>query len=159
MSSLLYTEKTIETKMFLLPNIKNNPRKLKGTIRMQEHECTNYYGEEIKDPVFKNDIFCVEKIKVPRSFTSKKVPNLSKNPNNIVNLFPIKSKNLFGLSKKKEKLRTENNFCKKKSKIFLNLTKIDFPYSKPMVNNSFTKVLLYARKKDKIGIISSKIVL
>ena len=158
MMPILYTDKTIETKMFLLPNIQNNPRKLNRTIRLQEHEYANYYGEEIKDPIFMNDIEnCLEKIKVPRSFTSKKIPHISKISNKIFKLEPVKTKKLFNSSKQKENVTIQKNLCKKKSGKFINLTKVDFPYSKPKVNNSFTKVLLLAKNRVKNININSKI--
>ena len=159
MTSVLYAEKTIETKMFLLPNIQNSHRKLKGIIRMQEYECSNYYGEEIKDPIFKNDIHYLEKKKILRSFTSKKTPLKSKISNHMVKLKPITCKKLFDLSKQKESIKTLKTLYEKKSKKFINLTKIDFPYSRPVVNNSYTKIFLFSSKKNKNSIISSKILI
>ena len=50
MNSMLYSSRTIETKYFLLSNLKIK-RKFEGFVRSQEFGCSNYYGEEIKNPI------------------------------------------------------------------------------------------------------------
>lgn len=141
----------IETKRFLLPNIKNDNQIKENFVRIQKHECSNYYGEEIKDPVYKNNIHFIEKPEVHRSFTTKKIPKISRNPNikPLVKLDSVKPVKLFDYSSKKESnvSKTHRNFCK--TKRFLSVQNIGFPYCKPRVNNSYSKIMLRQAKKER----------
>lgn len=153
MTSILYIGNEIETKKFFLPKIINNGKikKNKHLVRIQKHECGSYFGEEIKDPVFKNNIFSIEKIKVPRSFTTKQITKISQisNIKLPIKLESIKPVKLFDFSSKKVnfKPKINNSFVKKKKKS-VNLKNFDFPYSKPKVNNSYSKIMSRQAKRE-----------
>ena len=61
MKSMLYSSRTIETKYFLLSNLKIK-KKFGGYVRTQEFGCSNYYGGEIKNPIYETIIQPIEKI-------------------------------------------------------------------------------------------------
>ena len=149
MTSMLYSDRRIETKYFLLSNLKNK-EKYGGFVRKQEFGFANYYGEEIKDPIYETPI--------------KTSINVSKNQIRIkpLDLFKIKNKSLNksllyeenyklnsigNKSSKGLQAKIRNNFSTKK-KINLNVVKMNFPYCKPFVKNSFTELVLYNKNRD-----------
>ena len=153
MSSVLYTEKTIETKRFLLPNIQNSGRNYKGAVRFQEHECTNYYGEELKNPFFKNNISSsFENIRNKKKLINRKTTSLKNILLTPISIKSINLKKLYEFQKSKEKSQidsnTQQNFRPKKPKNFLNLNKIDFPYTKPTIMNLYTNSIFRTAKKE-----------
>ena len=149
MNSMLYSDRTIETKYFLLSNLKYK-EKYGGFVRKQEFGFTNYYGEEIKDPIYEtpiNTVFNVSKNKVRiKPLDLFKIKNKSSNKsflygeNNKMNLKENKSSK--GLQAKIRK-----NFSTKK-KVNLNVVKMNFPYCKPFVKNSFTELFVYNKNRD-----------
>ena len=58
---MLYSDRKIETKYFLLSNLKFK-KKYGGIVRIQEYGCSNYYGEEIKNPIYETGIKSTIKI-------------------------------------------------------------------------------------------------
>ena len=64
MNSILYSSRTIETKYFLLSNLKSK-KKYSGFVRTQEFGCSNYYGEEVKNPIYEKNIKSI--ISTPRN--------------------------------------------------------------------------------------------
>ena len=152
MTSVLYIEKTIETKRFLLPNIQSRSRNFKGVVRFQEHECTNYYGEELKDPVFKYNISSsFDSIKNKKKLMNRKITLLKNIPSTPISVKSINLKKLLDFKKSKEKSqidsKTQQSFHMKKTKNVLNLNKIDFPYTKPTIINTYTKLIFRSAKK------------
>ncbi len=150
MNSMLYSDRTIETKYFLLSNLKSK-EKYGGFVRKQGIGFSNYIGEEIKDPIYETPI--------------KTLNNLSKKKIKIkpMNLFLIKNKNTYKSlylldnyklnldSKRSNKgLQTKlgNNFFSEKKKINLNVVKMNFPYCKPYVKNSYTELVSYNKNRD-----------
>ena len=148
MNSFLYSSRTIETKYFLLSNLKfkqNNG----GFVRFQEYGCSNYYGEEIKNPIYETCIkpsFVTLKddIKPINLFNSKNKTKISNKSFSLRESFKLKlkPKNNKGLQ---AKLR-QNLSSKRKNN--LNIIKITFPYVKPSVKNSFTELIVYNKNKD-----------
>ena len=149
MTSMLYSDRKIETKYFLLSNLKNK-EKYGGFVRKQEFGFANYYGEEIKDPIYETSI--------------KTSINVSKNQVRIkpLNLFKIKNKStnkslLYGENNKVNlndnkrskglQAKIRKNFSTKK-KVNLNVVKMNFPYCKPFVKNSYTELVLYNKNRD-----------
>jgi len=149
MTSMMYSDRRIETKYFLLSNLKNK-EKYGGFVRKQEFGFANYYGEEIKNPIYETPI--------------KTSINVSKNQIRIkpLDLFKIKNKSSnksllyeenYKLNSKGNKsskglqAKIRNNFSTKK-KINLNVVKMNFPYCKPFVKNSFTDLVLYNKNRD-----------
>ena len=152
MTSILYTEKTIETKRFLLPNIQKKGRNFKGVVRIQEHECTNYYGEELKNPVYKNNISSsFENIRNRKNSLNRKTNSLKNILSTPISVKSINLNKLYEFQKSKEKSqidsKTQQSFHTKKPKNYLNLNKIDFPYTKPTIMNSYTKSVFRSAKK------------
>ena len=148
MNSFLYSSRTIETKYFLLSNLqfkKNNG----GFVRFQEFGCSNYYGEEIKNPIYEtcikpSFIKAKDNIKPLNLFNSK---IKTKTCNKSVTLresckLKLKTKNSKGLQAKVR----QNLSSKRKNN--LNIIKITFPYCKPSVKNSYTELILYNKNKD-----------
>ena len=149
MTSMLYSDRTIETKYFLLSNLKSK-EKYGGFVRKQGFGFSNYYGEEIKDPIYETPL--------------KTSNNLSKRKIKIkpMNLFMIKNKNtyksLYLLDNYKlniDSKRSNKGFQTKlginfsaKKKINLNVVKMNFPYSKPFVKNSYTELVSYNKNRD-----------
>ena len=150
MNSMLYSSKTIETKYFLLSNLKIK-KKFGGFVRIQEFGFSNYYGEEIKNPIYETSI--------------KPTGAISKNIIKPINLFNHNIKNK--LSSKSVSLREsckillkpnnnkglqakalQNHSSKRNNN--LNIIKMNFPYCKPTVENSYTKLIVYNKNKDYI---------
>jgi len=149
MTSMLYSDRTIETKYFLLSNLKFK-EKYGGFVRKQGLGFSNYIGEEIKEPIYETPI--------------KTSNNLSKKRIKIkpMNLFMIKNKNTYkslklldnyklniNIKRSNKGLQTKlgNNFSAKK-KINLNVIKMNFPYSKPFIKNSYSKLVSYNKNRD-----------
>ena len=149
MNSMLYSNRTIETKYFLLSNLKNK-EKYGGFVRKQEFGFTNYYGEEIKDPIYEtpiNTVFNVSKNKVRiKPLNLFKIKNKSSNKSF---LYGENYKNFFNENKSSKGLQAKirKNFSTKK-KVNLNVVKMNFPYCKPFVKNSYTELVLYNKNKD-----------
>ena len=143
---MLYSSPTIETKYFLLSNLKCK-KKYNGLLRTREFGCTNYYGEEIKNPIYETSI-------KPTKTKRVNMKNII-NPNDLFNSkkkFKInKSVSLrynFILNNKKEFLeKTPRNYSSKR-KNNINIIKMNFPYCKPTVINSYSKLIGYKKKKD-----------
>ena len=55
MNSMLYSSRIIETKFFLLSNLRFN-KKFGGFVRAQEIGCSNYYEKEIKNPIYETHL-------------------------------------------------------------------------------------------------------
>ena len=148
MNSFLYSSRTIETKYFLLSNLQYKRNNREGFVRFQEYGCSNYYGEEIKNPIYETYI--------KPSFVT------SKNDIKPINLFNSKNKTKtnksFSLRESfKIKLKPKNNKglqakvrqnLSSKRKNNLNIIKITFPYVKPSVKNSYTELIVYNKNKD-----------
>ena len=149
MNSMLYSDRTIETKYFLLSNLKSK-EKYGGFVRKQGIGFTNYIGEELKAPIYQAPI--------------KTSINLSKRKIKIkpINLFMIKNKKTYkslclldnyklniDTKRSNKGLQTKlgNNFLSKK-KINLNVIKMNFPYCKPFVKNSYTELVSYNKNRD-----------
>ena len=149
MNSMLYSNRTIETKYFLLSNLKNK-EKFGGFVRKQEFGFANYYGEEIKDPIYEtpiNTVFNVSKNKVRiKPLNLFKIKNKSSNKSF---LYGENYKNFFNENKSNKGLQAKirKNFSTKK-KVNLNVVKMNFPYCKPFVKNSYTELVLYNKNKD-----------
>jgi hypothetical protein len=148
MNSILYSSRTIETKYFLLSNLKSK-KKYSGFVRTQEFGCSNYYGEEVKNPIYETNIKSI--ISTPRNIISPiklfDTNNKSKISNKSVSLresckLVLNSKNNKGLQAKFNK----NYSSKRKNN--LNIVKMNFPYSKPIVKNSFSELIVYKKNKD-----------
>ena len=148
MNSMLYSSRTIETKYFLLSNLKIK-KKFGGFIRIQEFGCSNYYGEEIKDPIYETSIKptgrllknITKPINLFNSNIKTKQTNKSVSLRESCNLL-LKSKNSKGLQAK-----FRQNFSSKR-KNNLNIIKMNFPYCKPTVKNSYTELIVYNKNKD-----------
>ena len=149
MNSMLYSSRAIETKYFLLSNLKFK-KKYEGFVRTQEFGCSNYFGEEIKNPIYET--------------TLKPSSNIYKNIIKPINLFnsSIKRKQAnksvslresFKLAlrpkinKEIQAKQTRQNLSTNRKKN-LNIIKIKFPYCKPIVKNSFTELIVYNKNKD-----------
>ena len=135
MNSMLYSSRIIETKYFLLSNLKIK-RKFGGFVRTQEFGCSNYYGEEIKNPIYETSIKLIGKL--PRNTTIKPINLFNSNNHTtkkkFVSLressrFILKNKNNKGLQAK-----IRPNFSSKRC-INLNIINMNFPYCKPTVKN------------------------
>ena len=153
MNSMLYSDRTIETKYFLLSNLKYK-EKYGGFVRKQEFGFANYYGEEIKDPIYETPI------KTSIQVSKNKVNKVRIKP---LDLFKIKNKSsnkslLYGdnykmylnennKSSKGLQAKIRKNFSIKK-KVNLNVVKMNFPYCKPFVKNSFTELFAYNKNRD-----------
>ena len=89
MNSMLYSDRIIKTKYFLISNLKSK-EKYSGFVRLQEYGCSNYFGEEIKNPIYETQI---------------------KPLNTIINK-PIRPINLFNLKKKmpNKSVKLKENF-------------------------------------------------
>ena len=148
MNSLLYSSRIIETKFFLLSNLRFK-KKFGGFVRAQEFGCSNYFGEEIKNPIYET--------------TLKPSSNVSKNIIKPINLFNgstkrnPKNKSVSLRQSLKIALRPNNKEVQVKQskqklslkrKINLNIIKIKFPYCKTKVKNSFTELIVYNKNKD-----------
>ena len=148
MNSMLYSSRTIETKYFLLSNLKIK-KKFGGFVRIQEFGCSNYYGEEIKDPIYETSIKptgkllknIIKPINLFNSNIKTKQTNKSVSLRESSNLL-LKSKNSKGLQAK-----FRQNFSSKR-KNNLNIIKMNFPYCKPTVKNSYTELIVYNKNKD-----------
>ena len=148
MNSMLYSSRTIETKYFLLSNLKIK-KKFGGFVRIQEFGCSNYYGEEIKDPIYETSIKptgrllkkIIKPINLFNSNIKTKQTNKSVSLRESSNLL-LKSKNSKGLQAK-----FRQNFSSKR-KNNLNIVKMNFPYCKPTVKNSYTELIVYNKNKD-----------
>ena len=150
MNSMLYSSRTIETKYFLLSNLKIK-KKFRGFVRIQEFGCSNYYGEEIKNPIYETSI--TPTVAISRNnimpinlFNHNIKKNLS---NKSVSLresckILLKPKNNKGLQAKVR----QNHSSKRKNN--LNIIKMNFPYCKPTVENSYTKLFVCNKNKDYI---------
>ena len=146
---MLYSSRTIETKYFLLSNLRSK-KKFGGFVRTQEFGCSNYYGEEIKNPIYETTL-------KPSSYIRKKFikpinlfnTTIKRNPTNkSVSLresfkLAIKPKNNKEIQAKQFR---QNLSTKRKNN--LNIVKIKFPYCKPTVKNSFTELIVYNKNKD-----------
>ena len=151
MNSTLYSSRTIETKYFLLSNLRIK-RKFGGFVRTQEFGCSNYYGEEIKNPIYETTIKPTiisfrNSIKPINLFNSK---NKERPVNKSVsskecNRLILKSKNNKGLQ-----AIFHNNYSSKRIKNNVNIIKMNFPYCKPTVKNSFTELIVYNKNRDYI---------
>ena len=146
MNSILYSCKTIETKYFLLSNLKFK-KKFEGFVRTQEFGCSNYYGEEIKNPIFETSIKPTMTkrlnmkniIKPDDLFNSKKKFKINKS---------VSLRDNFVLNNKKELLdKIPRNYSSKKNNN-LNIIKMNFPYCKPTLINSYSKLIGFKKKKD-----------
>ena len=150
MNSMLYSSRTIETKYFLLSNLKIK-KKFGGFVRIQEFGCSNYYGEEIKNPIYETSIkptvaISRNNIMPINLFNHNIKKNLS---NKSVSLresckILLKPKNNKGLQAKVR----QNHSSKRKNN--LNIIKMNFPYCKPTVENSYTKLFVCNKNKDYI---------
>ena len=148
MNSMLYSSRTIETKYFLISNLKIK-KKFGGIVRIQEFGCSNYYGEEIKDPIYETSIKptgkllknIIKPINLFNSNIKTKQTNKSVSLRESCNLL-LKSKNSKGLQAK-----FRQNFSSKR-KNNLNIIKMNFPYCKPTVKNSYTELIVYNKNKD-----------
>ena len=129
MNSILYSCKTIETKYFLLSNLKFK-KKFEGFVRTQEFGCSNYYGEEVKNPIYETNIKLLmnpsNKMINPINLFKIKNQNKSKVPNKSVSLresckLIINHKSKKGL---KAKLNSNNSSNRKNN---LNIIKMKFP--------------------------------
>ena len=143
---MLYSSPTIETKYFLLSNLKCK-NKYNGLLRTREFACSNYYGEEIKNPIFETSIKPTMTkrlnmkniIKPDDLFNSKKKFKINKS---------VSLRDNFVLNNKKELLdKIPRNYSSKKNNN-LNIIKMNFPYCKPKVINSYSKLIGYKKKKD-----------
>ena len=148
MKSMLYSSRTIETKYFLLSNLKIK-KKFGGYVRTQEFGCSNYYGGEIKNPIYETIIKPIGKIR--RNPTIRPINLFNSNnhrpKNKSVSL--RESCRLILKNKNNKRLQAKNrqNFSSKK-KNNLNIIKMDFPYCKPTVKNSYTQLIIYNKKRD-----------
>ena len=148
MNSMLYSDRIIKTKYFLISNLKSK-EKYGGFVRLQEYGCSNYFGEEIKNPIYETQIkplnsIITRPIRPINLFNlKKKLPNKSVKLKEILKYFLHQKKSKGLQAKEKRNLSTNK-------KINLNLIKMNFPYCKPSVNNSFTELILYNKNKDYI---------
>ena len=146
MNSMLYSDRKIETKYFLLSNLKFK-KKYGGIVRIQEYGCSNYYGEEIKNPIYETGIKSTIKIlkneiKPLNIFNSKFIIKNSSVSLMDCSKFNLNKKNNKGLQAK------TRQFSSFKKKLNLNIIKMNFPYCKPTVKNSYTDLVLYKKNKD-----------
>ena len=146
---MLYSSRTIETKYFLLSNLRFK-KKFGGFVRTQEFGCSNYYGEEIRNTIYETTL-------KPLSYIRKKFikpinlfnTTIKRKPTNkSVSLresfkLAIKPKN-----NKETKAKQFRQNLSTKRKNNLNIVKIKFPYCKPTVKNSFTELIEYNKNKD-----------
>ena len=148
MNSMLYSDRIIKTKYFLISNLKSK-EKYGGFVRLQEYGCSNYFGEEIKNPIYETQIKPLNTI-TKRTIRPINLFNLKKKlPNKSVKL---KENFKLVLNPKKSKgfqAKEKRNLSTNK-KINLKLIKLNFPYCKPSVNNSYTELILYNKNKDYI---------
>ena len=148
MNSMLYSDRIIKTKYFLISNLKSK-EKYSGFVRLQEYGCSNYFGEEIKNPIYETQIKPLNSIinKPIRPINlfnlKKKLPNKSVKLKENFKLILLQKKNKGLQAKEKRNLSTNK-------KINLKLIKMNFPYCKPSVNNSYTELILYNKNKDYI---------
>ena len=146
---MLYSSRTIETKYFLLSNLRSK-KKFGGFVRTQEFGCYNYYGEEIKNPIYETILktsSCIPKniikpINLFNTSIKRKPTNKSVSLRESFKLI-LKSKN----NKETQAKQTRKNLSTKR-KNNLNILKIKFPYCKPTVNNTFTELIAYNKNKD-----------
>ena len=150
MNSMLYSSRNIETKYFLLSNLQFK-RKYGGIVRIQEFGCSNYYGEEIQNPIYETSIktpiiTSKDSINPINLFNSKKKSKISNKSFSLreSRKLVLNSKNNKGLQAK-----FHQNFSSKR-KNNLNVIKMNFPYCKPSVKNSFAELILYDKNKDYI---------
>ena len=149
MNSTLYSSPIIETKYFLLSNLRDK-KKFDGIIRTREFLCSNYYGEEIKKPINETDYKPTKNISINMKnmikgidlFNSKNKPKISNKSVSLRESFKIKSKNKKGLSEK-----INRNYSSKR-KIKLNIIKMNFPYCKPTIKNPYRKLIVHNKNKD-----------
>ena len=150
MNSMLYSDRTIETKYFLLSNLKYK-EKYGGFVRKQEFCFTNYYGEEIKDPIYETPILTsiqVSKNKVRiKPLDLFKIKNKSSNKSLLYGENYKLSLNESNKSSKGLQAKIRKNLSTKK-KVNLNVVKMNFPYCKPFVKNSFTELFEYNKNRD-----------
>ena len=148
MKSMLYSDRIIKTKYFLISDLKSK-EKYSGYVRLQEYGCSNYFGEEIKNPIYETQIKPFNSI-INKPIRPINLFNLKKKlPNNSVKI--KENFKLVLLQKKSKGLQTkEKRSLSTNKKINLKLIKMNFPYCKPSVNNSFTELILYNKKKDYI---------
>ena len=150
MTSMLYSDRNIETKYFLLSNLKNK-EKYGGFVRKQEFGFANYYGEEIKDPIYETSI--KTSIKVSKDKVRIKPLDLFKIKKNKSSNKSLLYGDNYKLNLKENKsskglqAKIRNNFSTKK-KVNLNVIKMNFPYCKPFVKNSYTELVLYNKNRD-----------
>ena len=151
MNSMLYSSKTIETKYFLLSNLKIK-KKFGGFVRTQEFGCSNYYGEEIKNPIYETNIkptgtisknIIIKPINLFNHNIKNKLSNKSVSLRESCKIL-LKPKDNMGFQAKVR----QNHSSKRKNN--LNIIKIIFPYCKPTVQNSYTKLFVYNKNKDYI---------
>ena len=143
---MLSSDRTIETKYFLLSNLKYKT-KYDGFVRVQKYAFSNYYGEEIKNPIYETSIKPLVRISKKTIKPIKLFGQENKNTNKSVAIrenisLVLSSKNSRGLQTKHLKN------TKSVKKINLNVIKMKFPYCKPFVKNSFTELVLYNKNKD-----------
>ena len=150
MNSMLYSDRTIETKYFLLSNLKYK-EKYGGFVRKQEFGFTNYYGEEIKNPIYETPINTT--VKISRNQVRIKPLDLFKIKNKSSNKSLLYGENYKmnlnenNKSSKGLQAKIRKNFSTKK-KVNLNVVKMNFPYCKPFVKNSYTELVLYNKNRD-----------
>ena len=149
MNSMLYSSRTIETKYFLLSNLKIK-KKFGGFVRTQEFECSNYYGEEIKNPIYETAIkpTIITPNNLLKSFNLFNSKNISRKVNKSV--FSRETPRLIIKSKKNKGLQSKfhPSYSSKRIKNNLNIIKMDFPYCRPTVKNSYTELIVYKKNKD-----------
>jgi len=151
MNSTLYSSPTIETKYFLLSNLKDK-KKFDGIIRTREFWCSNYYGEEIKKPINETEYKPTKNISINMKniingidlFNSKNRPKIYNKSVSLRESFKLKSKN------KNKKVLSEkiNRNYSTKRKIKLNIIKMSFPYCKPTIKNPYRKLIVHNKNKD-----------
>ena len=148
MNSMLYSDRIIKTKYFLISNLKFK-EKYGGYVRKQEYGCSNYFGEEIKNPIYETQIkplytIINKPIRPVNLFNLKrKVPNKSVKLKDKFKLVLIPKKNKGLQANEKRNLSTNK-------KINLKLIEMSFPYCKPSVNNSYTELIMYNKNKEYI---------
>ena len=139
---------SIETKFYLLSNLKKR-NIFSEYIRTQKIGFTNYYGEDIKYPINKSgnkslNIISRNSIR-PLNLFSK--TNKSKSNNKVVS---VKERiRLYSKPKTISKglmVKLGLDFSDKKNRI--NIIKMDFPYCKPSVKNSFTELIKKNKNRD-----------
>ena len=148
---MLYSSRTIETKYFLLSNLRFK-KKFGGFVRTQEFGCSNYYGEEIKNPIYETTIKSsniirrnkIKPINLFNTITKSKSNNKQITLRECFKTF-LKPRNINkgSLTKISPSFPTQGNRN-------LKIIKMNFPYCKPSVKNSFTELIRYNKNKDYI---------